>query len=703
MTLTVNVPPVAYDQVDADWLPDMKPYPYQWQTFQLVQEAIENNETLCIFLVTPTGSGKTLTSYAYSLKTGMSALGVYPTNELIRDQENAIAPLYKSILEWDDWVYRIDSKKLDKLGLEYGDRRHADTLERILNWRQVILTNPDILYYLAFGQYGRGNESQRRRLFSVLAANYRLMVFDEFHLYNVKQMADVIFFIGALHAINPKAGRVFIFASATPASDAVKWLRDKLHIRVERLEAKPSNDPHVRTIAQPLQLTVLPADLRRWKGPETINENLPLVDTFMEEHPKARLATILDSVAGAINLAQELRDRYPNKTVGEVHGFSSDTERRQALLSPITVGTSTIEVGIDFKDKTAKDILIFEAHTASKFLQRFGRLARHKKEEAIPNWAISLVPEEVYHFLKGKVDPDQPLTRQRLYQLIREAYDHPEEFAAYLHKHAAAEFYEARDLIRSLFQLDVRTDIIENVDQVIHQLTNKTTKQAKGKYYGYKEGGILAPLLTFRGANFQAAILDRRGTDMGFPAKRYNLMFLLRRGEFEEIAQDNYLKQLERLANRWPDEAAREQRFSSPIGKDSSDLLGVYGFFVLKGLLEKGRKVWVELDIDEVGGRKGEISVVKGLKIKTDPYIRLGKLNKLLSRKRIVAWFMDKPTAQIQIGRSLPHLFAIYELHVHQWGGNVDKKWTIAFNQNAFFLDSLNWYLDRHEDMPFFA
>lgn len=702
MSITVDIPPVAYSQENQAWLPNLKPYPYQWQALQLIRQALEKKETLCLFLITPTGSGKTLTSYAYSLQTGQSVLGVYPTNELIRDQEMSLAPLYEKFLGWDEWVYRIDSKELDKWVLEFEERRHSDMLERILNWNRVLLTNPDILYYIAFGQYAKGNESQRRRLLATLVDNYKLMVFDEFHLYNVKQTADVVFFITAIQAINPNVGRVFIFASATPESPAIDWLKT-LNIRVESLQASPSNAPDARIIAQPLRLTLLPADLRRWKGQETIVENLPLIDRFVNQHPEVRIVSILDSVAGSINLAQELRSRYPAKQVGEVHGLSSDEERKQALETAITVGTSTIEVGIDFRGATAKDVLIFEAHTDSKFLQRFGRLARHKKVENIPNWAVALVPEYVYHFLVGKINLAEPLTRDKLYELVREAYNSPEEFSAYLRKHAAVEFFEAKDLIKSLFQQDVRRPIVDGIDQSIHRLTGKNVKQAKGAYYDYKARSILAPLLTFRGANFQAAILDNRGTDIGFPAKRYSLMFLLRRGRFEELSEKEYLSYLEQFTGKWPEDTSREIRFASPIGQNSDNLLGVYGYFKLNGLLEQGRKVWFELDIDDVSGRKGEMCVVQGLRVRTDPPVRLCLLNKLLCKKAIVAWFMDKPPAQIQIGRSLPHLFAIYELHVDMGGGAPDANWTIAFNQNAFFLDSLNWYLDRHEDTPFFA
>lgn len=696
--LTLTIDPIAYDQIAVDWLPGFTPYIYQQQVYQLVQDALAKKETLCLFLVTPTGSGKTLASYAVSLMSGQPALGVYPTNELIRDQERALEPQYKSTCGWDDWVLRVDSASLDRWGLDLDTPRHAQALETLLNWRRVLLTNPDILFYIAFGQYPN-IRGQRQRLFSLLGDIYSMIIFDEFHLYNVKQMADVAFLVGALHAIKPDRGRVFIFASATPDSPARDWLKNKLGLRVELVEGKPSAAPEARTIAHPLQLTLLPADLGRWKGADALLEYLPHLQQFVADYPQARLVTILDSVAGAINVAQSFREAFPGKAVGEVHGFSSAKERERATRCPITVGTSTIEVGIDFKGETGKDVLIYEARTASQFVQRFGRLARHDKSSSIPNWVIALVPEYVYHFFSERTAGDQNLSRPQLYNLVNEAYQHPQDFKNYLSKHAPAEFHEAYWFVRGMFQADERPRIVAGLKNTIHALTGKTGSQAWGKYRHYKDEHILKPLLTFRGSSFGAAILDERGTDVGFPAKRYNLMFLLRRGIFDEIDEQEYLARLEALETRWPEETARERRYSKRIGRKPEELLGVYGYFSLTGLRDKGRKVWFEIGEDEILGRKGQVTTISGLELAIDPSVRLGRLNKHLRRKRIVAWFMDWHPASIKLGRVLPPLFAIYELRVRRPGGALsEQKWSIAFNQDAFFVDSLGWYKQQRED-----
>ncbi|HEC34865.1 MAG TPA: type I-D CRISPR-associated helicase Cas3' [Chloroflexi bacterium] len=694
--LTVNVAPLAYAQTEEPWVGDYRPYVYQSRVYQEVQAALTGKETRCLFLVTPTGSGKTLASYAYTINYGEPAFGVYPTNELIRDQERALK-------DWldpgDDYrLLRIDSRQLDHWQDALDLPQHAQTFERLMNWRPTILTNPDILFYTFFGLY-RGPQGLTQRLFTLLG-QYRLFIFDEFHLYNVKQMADVAFFAGALHAIAPRRGRVFLFASATPDSPALPWLRDHLRLPVEVVEGEPADAPDARTIAHPLQLTLLPADLRRWKGVETLLEYLPALQEFVSTYPQARVATILDSVAGAIGVAQALRDLFPGRPVGEVHGFSSAQEREEALRRPFTVGTSTIEVGIDFKGEMEKDILIYEARTAAQFIQRFGRLARHEKSLPIPNYIIALVPEYVYHFLVGRLTDGQALLRHELYELAEEGYTKPEDFCRYLRTHAAAEFQAARLNAQWPFQPDDRQRIEKGLEETIYVLTGKTSRQAWWLYRRYKdEEHILAPLRTFRGSGFEAAILDERGSDPGFPARRYNLMFLLRRGVFTELDEAEYLARLESLAAHWPQDVARERRYGKRIGRGPEELLGVYGYFALTGLLDKGRKVWFEVSEEEVWGRKAQVTVLSGLEVCTEPEVRLRRLNRHLRRKRIVAWFVDRHPASIKLGRALPPLFEIYELRVRRPGGGLSPTvWSIAFNQDAFFVDSLGWWKEQRED-----
>lgn len=183
--------------------------------------------------------------------------------------------------------------------------------------------------------------------------------------------------------------------------------------------------------------------------------------------------------------------------------------------------------------------------------------------------------------------------------------------------------------------------------------------------------------------------------DLGFPARRYDLMFLLRRGVFEEIDGETYRAELERLATcnpNWAKDAERERRFSRTIGLKPSDLLGVYGFFCLKRLLDKGRRLWFAVDEEQIAGRRYQVTVVEGPELCTEPPVRMARPAKRLRKKQLVAWLTDRHPTALRRGRALPPLFETYPLRVRGPGGRLrGAVWSIAFGQNAFFLDSLLW------------
>ncbi|MBC7227423.1 MAG: type I-D CRISPR-associated helicase Cas3' [Thermoflexales bacterium] len=688
---TIHLEPVAYRLAEGPWLGSLRPYEYQQRVCEGVEQALERRETLCLFLTAPTGSGKTLAAYAVPILRGIPALGVYPTNELIKDQERALRPWLAPRDE--SHLLRIDSRELDRWAAMLARPRHGPALETLLRWEPTVLTNPDILFCLYFGLYGEREEELKaigQRLFT-LVGRYQAFVFDEFHLYNAKQVTDVAFLVGTLHALQPRYGRVFIFSSATPDS-LIRPMLEGLGLPVEVIsgEAVPEG-PETRRVAHPLRLTLLPADLSAWEGPERLLEFLPAVEEFLGQYPAARVVAILDSVAGAVRLACALRERFPDRPVGEVHGLSSDRERDEALLRPITVGTSTIEVGVDFVGERRKDVLLFEARTSSQFIQRLGRIARHGGGEPdVPCWAIALVPEHVHNFLAGQLEEGRSYARADLYRLLEEAYTSPEDFQSYIRRHAPAEFCAARaHVLDRLFMSDDAPRIREALVRVGEMLTGAPEGRGWALYGRYQEERILAPLLTFRGSGLDAAIVDERETDPGCPIKRYDLMFLLRRGVFSELSEEEFREILDDLEGCWPEEVAVERRYARLIGPDPDDLLGVYGYFRLTGLLDRPRRVWFEAPEETVQGHVGEVFVLEGLEVCTDPGVRLRRLNRLLSRKRIVAWVVDRHPKAVRLGQALPPLFEVYELRLRLPGGGPSSPWSIAFNQSGFFLESL--------------
>ena len=115
-------------------------------------------------------------------------------------------------------------------------------------------------------------------------------------------------------------------------------------------------------------------------------------------------------------------------TVGENTGLTYRGERRAALEKQILVGTSTVDIGIDFRI----NYLVFEAYDAGSFLQRFGRLGRHKGFDAYR--AYGLIPRFVMERLREDLGANGEIERRSFNKVVREAFPVEAEFKGYTNR-----------------------------------------------------------------------------------------------------------------------------------------------------------------------------------------------------------------------------------------------------------------------------
>ena len=84
---------------------------------------------------------------------------------------------------------------------------------------------------------------------------------------------------------------------------------------------------------------------------------------------------------------------------------ASYSERAVALLRRFSVGTTTIDVGVDLTGPKSKEFLVCEARSPAQAIQRIGRLGRRGREIdsiEIPNTVWLVVPDYVYHFVEQR-------------------------------------------------------------------------------------------------------------------------------------------------------------------------------------------------------------------------------------------------------------------------------------------------------------
>jgi len=379
------------------------------------QELREANERL-IIVDAPTSSGKTLAMITKIIDSGGHAVFVYPTNELIRDQGRSIAELIRRagrrpvIVPMEDEVEEGAEKGDVIIATVSGDAlegvaRKGDAIQKILHHTShgrelILLTNIDTLYLLFQMRYG-GRYRGRSLLSDFLHTQWDILAIDEMHMYTGVALSNLIYLIWLL---KDRFGQVLL--SSATHHDAVNVLRELISdcriIRpplrhgseVDAMEdatcspADETSDLACHQIRYRVQLELRP--YKRNLGDRERDEILQYVNRFIDSGVQ-KILIIVNSVIFSEMLADALEERYGAERVGRINGMIPQRFRAQ---KEITVGTSAIEVGVDFD----VDALIFQGSDAASFLQRFGRVGRHR--EGI---AIGYIPDESYRLVSKRI------------------------------------------------------------------------------------------------------------------------------------------------------------------------------------------------------------------------------------------------------------------------------------------------------------
>jgi CRISPR-associated helicase Cas3 len=734
--IQVHLAPLYYKSVDGPFPFGLTPLEHQRNTLVQVEKAMQENRTLAIINASVTGSGKTLANYAYSLLNPPTpTIGVYPTNELIKDQERSI--LARGVRE--DEIIKIDSVELNQWQQRLQAHTHAQVLHTIMgSWFDecpIVLTNPDILYLLMYNLYAyhQAFGAYRERILQYIINNYPIMVFDEFHSYSVKQQANAVFIAAIAAQLAPGKPHIFIFSSATPELQRLETFLQRISINRCHVHTPPS--PSGELICEPIRLDIVPADLTRWQGLEVMQNELGKIDDFLNQYPKARGVFILDSVYEAKLLAQYLAQRFGWDNVGELHGYLDPDARRGALERRFTVGTTTIDVGVDFTGNQAKDFLVFEARSSEQFMQRLGRLGRQRrKQQNIPNYALALVPEYVYNGLlesHAALLQSQMCSREDFSAAIRDTYIARNLFSGYLTKYAPLEAAAAAKRIMKHYASDRQQEKSEILKKVVTTLFPDADDSpslfdsiSRRQWAIWKRFGDSREKLRFDGHTFEeiffteleqfrgssdlaCAIYDRLDEKRGFfPFKIYNLPFVARRTQFREVDKANFLKYLEEWRTRFPEKV---DGFIRVLNRDS-----VLDYVIVKDLVDgKSQPLHFELPFREVDNHIECLHRFEDLQMSliAPPPCSVEKANESIeniSNKNNgwLCWVSEQNPFDLVRIHKLPPLFELFPLYVTTAGGGFvgskDKPWSIALGLSAIFMDSLPQF--RHKkDRAMFA
>ncbi len=337
-----------------------------------IQQALLHYDEIPEFTVitAPTGTGK---SFAFPLpiiqhkRSGSHfskrrCIIVSPTNALIDDMEKEYAKIFPDLR-----VSKLNRKKLDELNAKGHERWNA--IIQIITDNVVVLTNPDLLNFAMFGGYYR-HKGQKE--ISEIFARIDYFVFDEYHLYDEEQIANIISWIAVKKALLAKPVK-FIFASATPEKELLEVLNTQGFEPAEIIEfISDKATPSSRKIHGQIEVTFLKGSTPR----QYLISNAETVKQWIKDGE--RILIVFDRMTELRMARPEIEKKFHDVVIAEVSGYYTKSEfKEEPGNASLILGTNKIEVGVNL------DVSICLMQTGkhfANFVQRFGRIARQGKD-----------------------------------------------------------------------------------------------------------------------------------------------------------------------------------------------------------------------------------------------------------------------------------------------------------------------------------
>jgi CRISPR-associated endonuclease/helicase Cas3 len=539
-------------------------------------------------------------------------------------------------------------------------------------------------YYIRPGARGDAPD----RIIEYLLQSFEQLVFDEFHVFQSPQVVSVMNALLFIHAVTGETRpRKFVFLSATPEPLLLEYLQ-RAGLRYTVIEGQYAHglhnpDPQCwRRILHGCTLDMAPQTAEEWVEVHLVDT---LLQFFLERRPGAKGAIIVNSVAAALRLVERLRPVFATHglSVEPNTGFDAAERRRTSYQADLLVGTSTIDVGVDFRI----NFLLFESRDAGTFLQRLGRLGRHDEYERDGTWhrfldfqAHALVPrwihERFFAAERGSVPPlseGMEVDRERFSTIVREVFPQPTTFQRYGRLWGGL---QAARIIRGLYHHTIkgayagtRERLAERYRQVLGvSMRSNLAEIAKLEKEAPR---LLEEAWSFRGGgDLISGVIDVREQGSA-QVKVYDLMGLLANFEVTPIDQAEFYEIVARcglprrayerhaLVSYWRSWGVRPERKNIQIvfNQDIAD--------------------WGEDDF-------GVAQVVEHVEVDAQGIEGLTTMNRHLARRKMVALLCLHSPAELSRGLRLPQPFPIYRFE----SKGRCQSGCISFGRQALLLET---------------
>jgi CRISPR-associated endonuclease/helicase Cas3 len=404
---------------------------------------------------------------------------------------------------------------------------------------------------------------------------------------------------------------------------------------------------------------------------------------FFLDHPGSKGAIILNSIAAVYKLLAQLKplfDQY-GLTVLSNTSLTGESERARSISdADLLIGTSTIDVGVDFK----LNFLVFEAADAGNFIQRFGRLGRHQGFSTYQ--AYALIPNYlVSRLFSGKEEKAAPLENCGAYdrvsftEAVRSSWSFVNQFERYPQRWGTIQSVCMHMELRNL--KEKYPDASDGFGADVEKAFEISLKRQYGQVLRCTEAKrhkIIDEARSFRGTSqLDCAVYDTTNRDEleRERFKIYHLPGLLSNFIVEPIEADNFLASAKKAG-------LPTQRF-----KDALCYLQLLDY-------REVRENWHFYHSGDLAdlARLGKVQILKGLEVTVGP----NAMNKALYRNSIVCYISDHRRDELRAKLGLPLQFQAYGLSDRP--DDRDPPYTIAFGKSALMLETLIWHWKPKED-----
>ncbi|WP_315789392.1 type I-D CRISPR-associated helicase Cas3' [Fischerella sp. JS2] len=386
--------------------------PFIKNALQHQLDVFEQSKDADIILdLAPTGTGKTKAGLAVlKHQPNKSAVYIAPTNALIEQQTEA-AKQFVQDANLPHVVKAASAKDVKSWPNEKVGRRSGEKLYNVLrnpttvfddvgaNTPILLVTNPDIFYYATFFAY---HKLDKGNIAAGFYTKFSTVIFDEFHLYDAKQLVGMLFYLAYSHVFRFfQNGRKVVLLTATPEPACELALENlkQAGVKIARIDGEAGNNNLLPSqTAVNLELRPQPDSKEEW-----IAELATEVVHRLRERPNENGAVILDSLDN-INLLKKVLDNQGlTDYIGRITGPAPKPDRQKAMQCQIILATSTVDVGFNFErnpepTRQNLDWLIFSARDRAAFWQRIGRVGRvlGKTETNVDSEAIAYLPANAW-------------------------------------------------------------------------------------------------------------------------------------------------------------------------------------------------------------------------------------------------------------------------------------------------------------------